>query len=89
MSDAASVRPLRSVEWVAARLGVSRWQVYELAKRGEIPHVKLGRLVRFDEAALEAFIRGGGIHEPRNDSIERVAESRVRMGTRDSSRVSQ
>ena len=60
MSDAAEARPLRSVDWVATRLGVSRWQVYEMAKRSALPHVKLGRLVRFDEEAIEAFIREGG-----------------------------
>jgi excisionase family DNA binding protein len=60
MSDVASVRPLRTAEWVGARLGISRWQVYELAKRAALPHVKLGRLVRFDEDAIEAFIGAGG-----------------------------
>ena len=60
MTQATSTRRLRSAEWVASRLGVSRWQVYELAKRGVLPHVKLGRLVRFDEEAIETFIRSGG-----------------------------
>ena len=58
--ESGSRRPLRAVGWVATRLGVSRWQVYEMVKRGSLPHVKLGRLVRFDEDAIEAFIRDGG-----------------------------
>ena len=60
MNAEAGVKALRSADWAAARLGVSRWQVYEMVKRGSLPHVKLGRLVRFDEDAIEAFIRDGG-----------------------------
>jgi excisionase family DNA binding protein len=60
VSEAADVRPLRSAEWAASRLAVSRWQVYELAKRRALPSVKLGRRVLFDEEAIEAFIRSGG-----------------------------
>lgn len=52
--------PLRSADWVAARLGISVWAVYELTKRGRLPCVRLGRLVRFDADTIEAFIRGGG-----------------------------
>jgi excisionase family DNA binding protein len=52
---------LRSAEWVAKRLGISTWGAYELAKRGELPCVRLGkRRVRFDEAAIEAWIAAGG-----------------------------
>jgi excisionase family DNA binding protein len=56
----ADPSPLRSAEWAAKRLGISTWCVYELAKRGEIPCVRLGRRIRFDEAATEAFIAAGG-----------------------------
>ena len=54
---------LRDAAWVAQRLGVSRWCVYELVKRDALPHVRLGARVRFDESAIEAFIRAGGTCE--------------------------
>jgi excisionase family DNA binding protein len=44
---------------VAALLQIRYKTVLELAKRGEIPHFRVGRLVRFDEAALTDWIRGG------------------------------
>lgn len=44
---------------VATLLQIRYKTVLELAKRGEIPHFRVGRLVRFDEAALTDWIRGG------------------------------
>ena len=74
-------RTLRTAGWVAGRLGISRWQVYELAKRGELPCVRLGRLVRFDEDAIEAFVHGGGTtnHRP---TLETAALSPPRTRSR-------
>jgi excisionase family DNA binding protein len=77
MSDASAVRPLRSAEWVATRLGISRWAIYELVKRSALPHVRLGRLVRFDEDAIETFIRSGGtVGDVRTTPSERLRVSR-------------
>lgn len=45
---------------VAERLGVSRFRVYELARGGDLPCVRLGRSMRFDPNAIESFIRDGG-----------------------------
>lgn len=45
---------------VAERLGISQHRVYELARTGDLPHVRLGRSMRFDPAAIESFIKGGG-----------------------------
>jgi excisionase family DNA binding protein len=44
----------------AALLRVTENRIYELAKRGAIPVVRLGRQLRFDEAALLAWIEAGG-----------------------------
>lgn len=50
---------------VATRLGISRYRVYELARADEIPHVRLGRSMRFDPNTIEAFINSGGTgYEP-------------------------
>ena len=54
------VQALRDAGWVAKRLGISRWAAYELAKRRALPCVRLGKLVRFDENAIEAWIAAGG-----------------------------
>lgn len=41
---------------VASLLRVSRWHVYELAQSGSIPHVRLGRTLRFSREALRQWI---------------------------------
>jgi excisionase family DNA binding protein len=39
---------------------VSTGRLYELVRLRLIPHVRLGKQVRFDQAAVEEFIRTGG-----------------------------
>ncbi len=45
---------------VAVLLRVTENRVYELAKRKMIPHVRIGRRVRFPEEKLLAWIEAGG-----------------------------
>ena len=45
---------------VAALLDVSLPRVYELARVGVIPSVRLGRQLRFDPRLLEEWVRDGG-----------------------------
>ncbi len=48
---------LYGYEWLEARLGVKRATLASWVSRGRIPHVRLGdRLVRFDEAEIEAWL---------------------------------
>jgi excisionase family DNA binding protein len=52
-----------TAEQVAERLGISRYDVYQLAKRDAIPHLRIGRRVRFrltDLERWEATRRRGG-----------------------------
>ena len=42
---------------VAAFLRVGESYIYELAKRGQIPCGKIGRLYRFEQAEIEAWWR--------------------------------
>jgi excisionase family DNA binding protein len=51
---------LVSTTTVAKRLGIANARVYELARLGLIPHVRIGRTVRFDTERVEAWIRDGG-----------------------------
>jgi len=54
-------RQLLTAEQVAEFLRLSTWQIYELARRGEIPHVRIGRVVRFRSDTLDEWTRAGGI----------------------------
>jgi excisionase family DNA binding protein len=47
---------LLKVEDVQRLLGIGRWKVYELITRGELPVLRIGRLVRVPRPALEAWI---------------------------------
>jgi excisionase family DNA binding protein len=43
---------------VAKALALSERSVLRLAAQGDLPHVRVGRSVRFDPAAVEAWLRG-------------------------------
>lgn len=51
-ADRAERRTI-SVEEAGRRLGVSRNSAYEAAKRGEIPTIRIGRLLLVPEIAFE------------------------------------
>jgi excisionase family DNA binding protein len=57
-------KPLKAVDYPMALLGVDEWKIYDLCRRGMLPHIKMGRLYRFDENALEAWIAKGGSSLP-------------------------
>lgn len=44
----------------AQRLNLERDRVYELCRRKIIPHVRIGRQLRFAPVALDAWIASGG-----------------------------
>jgi excisionase family DNA binding protein len=41
---------------VAEALDVGRWKVYEMVATGELPVIRIGRLVKVPRAALERWI---------------------------------
>ncbi len=51
-------------EEAAAVLRVSLMRLYELARTGVVPSVRLGRSLRFDEMALQEFVQQGGSRQP-------------------------
>ena len=67
------LRPLRDAAWAAAVLNTSRGRVYELVRQDILPHVRLGRQVRFDERAILSFIESGGRGLDRNEGAEIMA----------------
>lgn len=60
---ATTGRLLLKVEEAAQRLGIKRSLAWRLVRSGDLPSVRLGRLVRIPERALEEWIarqlRGG------------------------------
>lgn len=57
--------PLTTAEWVARRLGLSeksgKLTIYQWARAGKIPSVRLGNLVRFDPERIQAWLDAGGM----------------------------
>lgn len=43
--------------------GLSRNSLYEGCKRGEIPHLRVGRRIIFPRAAIDAWLAGAGCTE--------------------------
>lgn len=54
--QASLKEPLLTPADVAGLLGVKRSTVYELARTGRMPHLKVGRAVRFLRTDLEAWL---------------------------------
>ena len=52
-------RPVLSVNEVAKLLGLNRNSVYEAAKRGELPIIRLGRRVLISRAGLQRMLDEG------------------------------
>ena len=49
-------RQLLRAEEAAHLLGIGRTKIYEMIARGEVPVLRIGRLVRVPQHALEAWI---------------------------------
>jgi excisionase family DNA binding protein len=63
---------LLTADDLAARWQVKPAHVYALARRGEIPTVRLGKYVRFRLDAIELFELGGGLSMSANDETDRL-----------------
>ncbi|HLH67771.1 MAG TPA: helix-turn-helix domain-containing protein [Candidatus Dormibacteraeota bacterium] len=62
---------------VARLLGIGRTKVYELIGRGELPVVRIGRLVRVPRAELERWIRDRVVGVPASGSLWMIGRVRV------------
>lgn len=57
MSGSTGIDPMVVDEEQAARmLGISRRMVFEFRSKGELPCVKLGRLIRYRVSDIHAFL---------------------------------
>ena len=61
---------------LAERLGIKRSTLYAWAEQGSIPHLKLGRLLRFDPDEIE-----GWLHAHRREPTPEPIPRRPRQGT--------
>ena len=60
LKAAADDREVLKVEEAAALMRVTKNTAYELIAKGEIPSVRLGRLIRVPRRALLAMLEGKG-----------------------------
>ena len=48
---------LESIDSLAKRLGVPKSWIYSRTRTGTIPHIKLGRYVRFDAREIDEWLK--------------------------------
>lgn len=53
----SNLRRFLSIEETAEYTGLSRHTLYAMVSQRRIPHVKMGRLVKFDVGLLDAWIK--------------------------------
>ena len=68
MSAGAALLPMLTAEQVAEVLAVPQHRVYELTRRGVLPHTRIGRQVRYDAERLREWIDSGGTEDTGDDS---------------------
>lgn len=56
--------PLLKANEVARRLNLDVQRVYDYARRGLIPSVRIGRILRFPPEKITEFIENGGSETP-------------------------
>ena len=56
----AALPRLLSVDEVSRQTGIPRQRLYELVRADAIPHVRLGRSVRFEAVRLHLWLESGG-----------------------------
>lgn len=78
----SAVEPLLDAKGAATLLNVPATWVLAEARADRIPHVRLGRYVRFDAAELHVWwqTRSRGPWRPRNGGRARSATARPRAG---------
>lgn len=59
MANDSLPRLLKARE-LSGMTGIPRHRIYELARSRAIPHVRLGRAIRFDPNAVRDWIAAGG-----------------------------
>lgn len=74
--DEIVMKQYLDIATLAGRLQVRRSTLYAWAERGSIPHLKLGRLLRFDPDEIETWLKSHR-REPFSTEIPRHHRTRV------------
>jgi excisionase family DNA binding protein len=64
MSSLTAVSPFWTATQVARRLNIPRHRVYQYARSGRLPCLRIGRTLRFDPDALASWAKRGGWASP-------------------------
>ncbi len=80
VSSTPSVEPLWDAGQLSRRLGIHRNRLYLLVRTGRIPHLHVGRTLRFNPDAIRAWERSGGWVTP-NVAEARASAKRVVKGS--------
>lgn len=59
MQDQALPRLVTARE-LSRETGIPRYRIYELSRTGKLPHVRIGRAVRFSRQAVREWVEAGG-----------------------------
>lgn len=70
MQPAPAIAPrLMGIDQVAAYLGMSPHTVYKFVSQRKIPHVKIGKLVKFDHVEIDKWISSQAVKVRRSISV--------------------
>ena len=71
MKENGEAQILLTVPESAKLLKISRSLAYDLIARGELPHVRLGRIIRIPRFGLEQWIaREAGVHSAPPEAVD-------------------
>lgn len=59
-TEGRPLRPMLVASEVAEILSMSTHRIYELTRRGILPHTRIGRQIRYDPMRLREWIDAGG-----------------------------
>lgn len=75
MPAALAMRETIDAQEAADIVGLSEWSVYNLVRRGEVPHIRIGRRVLFRRSTLLAWLDE---REAASTAREEMAEGKIR-----------
>ena len=86
MTGTVNERLLLTVEEAARRLGIGRTLAWRLVRSGDLPSIRLGRLVRVPQSALQVWLdrrsNGTGRQRPGSgDAAERLTRHATAPGS--------
>jgi excisionase family DNA binding protein len=85
-------RAFLSIQWLSIYLGIKPKSVYAMVEKGQVPHYRVGKLIRFKRSEIDEWMKGnkkdcvaperaarkalGPLRKPKND-VERVVRKAI------------